>query len=298
VYVYDLSGRDPHLTRWTHSEIGPLDAASVVPAELIHYPTWDRVAGRARELSAYVYRPRGNGPFPVLISIHGGPREQFRPGWEPFFQFLVNELGVAVVAPNVRGSDGYGRSFAALDNGVLRQDAVRDIGSLLVWIGLQPAFDRQHTAIMGTAYGGYMKLASLAAYGDRLRGGIDVLGIHNFVSYLGGESAHRDESRLEFGDEREPRTRAFLDHISPVRNLGQIRQPLLIVQGVTDPQGPPSEAQQIAWRLRSRGDEVWYVAAKDDDAWSSGGARDAYLSTAAAFLKKLLGGNVTATASP
>jgi dipeptidyl aminopeptidase/acylaminoacyl peptidase len=298
VYVYDLSR--PALQRWTHSEVGPVDPASLVPAELVHFPTWDRVGLRTRILSAYVYRPRGAGPFPVLISLHGGPQDQFRPEWAPFLQFLVNELGYAVVAPNVRGSAGYGRSFAALDDGVLRQDAIRDVGSLLVWIGLQPAFDRQHIAVMGSgAYGGYLALASLAAYSDRLVGGIDVLGISDFVTYLGGQpEVAREQGRLEYGDERDPRMRAFLDRISPVRNVVQIRQPLLMVQWATDPKAPPSEAQQMAWRLRSRGDEVWYVAAKDDGAWGRTGGRDAYLSTAALFLRKLLGENSTATASP
>jgi len=126
------------------SEPGPLDLNTLTKPELVHYPTWDRIGAprRARMLSAYVYRPRTAGPCPVVIDIHGGPESQYRPGWDPFVQFLVNELGYAVVAPNVRGSSGYGKSFLALDNGVLREDAVRDIGSLLVWIGVQPQFDR------------------------------------------------------------------------------------------------------------------------------------------------------------
>lgn len=296
VYVYTLG--QPALERWTHSETGPIDAARLVSAELVHYPTWDRVGGRARTLSAYLYRPQGNGPFPVLIALHGGPQEQARPGWDPFYQFLVNELGYAVIAPNVRGSGGYGRSFAALDDGMLRQDAVRDVGSLLVWLGLQPIFDRQHIAVMGDAYGGYMALASLASYSDRLCGGIDVLGINNFVTYLGAQPENlREQGRAEFGDERDPRVRAFLERISPLHNVTQIRQPVLMVQGVSDPK-VPGEAQQMAWRLRSRGDEVWYVAAKDEGAWARSGGRDAYLGTAALFLRRLLGGNVTATANP
>jgi dipeptidyl aminopeptidase/acylaminoacyl peptidase len=206
---------------------------------------------------------------------------------------------MAVVAPNVRGSAGYGRSFAALDNGVLRQDAVRDIGSLLVWLGLQPGFDRQHIAVMGGNYGGYMALASLAAYSDRLCGGIDVEGIGDFVSYLNSEPLPvREQERLEYGDERDPRMRAFLEHISPMSNIAQIRAPLLIVQQATDPKGPPPEGQQMAWRLRSRGDEVWYIVAKDEGAWGRGSERDAYLPAAALFLRRLLGGNATATASP
>ena len=151
----------------------------------MRFPTWDRVGGHQRTLSAYVYRPRTRRALPGRgADIHGGPRAQYRPGWEPFVQFLVNELGYAVVAPNVRGSSGYGKSFLALDGGELREDAVRDIGSLLVWIGVQPGFDRDHVAVMGGSYGGYMALASLVTYGERLRGGIDVAGISNFVNFL------------------------------------------------------------------------------------------------------------------
>lgn len=287
VYVYDLEHNQ--LERWTQSEAGPMQTASFVKAELVRYPTWDRAGGRPRTISAWVYRPRTPGPAPVVISIHGGPESQYRPGWEPFFQFLVNELGYAVIAPNVRGSAGYGRSFLGLDNGVLREDAVRDIGSLLVWIGLQPAFDRTHVAVMGGSYGGYMSLATLAAYGDRLSGGIDVVGISNFVTFLTNTSGYRkDLRRVEYGDERDPKMRAFLNRISPLTNAGLIRKPLLVVQGLNDPRVPASESEQMVWRVRARGGEVWYLAAKDEGhGFKKKTNRDAYLETAAQFLERL-----------
>lgn len=299
VYVYDLD--HPVLQRWTRSETGPLDPASFAPAELVHYPTWDRVDGHRRMLSAYVYRPRGTTPCPVVISFHGGPDEQYRPGWEPFFQFLVNELGYAVIAPNLRGSSGYGKSFMALDNGTLRQDAVRDVGSLLVWIGLQPAFDGRHVAVMGSGYGGYMAFASLATYGDRLNGAIDVLGINNFVSYLNGiAEQRRGPLRLEYGDERESRMRDFLERISPVSNVGLISQPMLLIQGPSSPDAPQSDTQDLLWRLRSHGDEVWYVEGQQGVAETvpTTFTRQPYLETVALFLRKLAAGNLTATARP
>jgi dipeptidyl aminopeptidase/acylaminoacyl peptidase len=236
-----------------------------------------------------VYRPRSAGACPVVIDLHDGPEWQYRPHWDPFIQFLVNELGYAVIAPNVRGSSGYGKAFLRLDDGVLREDAVRDIGSLLFWIGLQPAFDRDHVAVMGGSYGGYMTLASLASYSDRLRGGIDVSGISNFVSYLGSAPLYRrDRRREEFGDEREPKMRSFLTRISPLSNAAQIRRPLLVVQGLNDPRVPSTESQQMVYRIRSKGGEVWYLAAKDE---GHGFRRklntDAYLQTAAMFLNKL-----------
>jgi dipeptidyl aminopeptidase/acylaminoacyl peptidase len=287
VYVYDL-GKSA-LERWTKSEIGPLDANTPASAELIRYPTWDRVNGKQRMISAYVYRPRSAGACPVVIDLHDGPDWQYRPHWDPFIQFLVNDLGYAVIAPNVRGSSGYGKSFLKLDDGVLREDAVRDVGSLLFWIGLQPAFDRDHVAVMGSSYGGYLTLASLASYGDRLRGGIDISGIANFVAFMGAPSVYRrDMRREEYGDEREPKMRSFLSRISPLSNAAQIRRPLLVVQGLNDPRVPATESQQMAYRIRSKGIEVWYLAAKDEGhGFRRKPNQDAYLLTAAMFLNKL-----------
>jgi acetyl esterase/lipase len=287
VYVYDLQKNA--LERWTHSEAGPLDARTFVGAERIRYPTWDRVDGRPRLISAYLYQPRTPGPHPVIISIHGGPEAQYRPDFDAFTQFLVNELGYVVIAPNVRGSSGYGKSFLALDNGVLREDAVKDIGSLLVWIGLQRELNRDRVVVMGGSYGGYMALASLAAYNDRLRGGIDVVGISNFVTFLSGTSAYRrDLRRAEYGDERDPKMRAFLSRISPLTNAASIRRPLFVVQGLNDPRVPRAEAEQLVARIRAGGGEVWYLAAKDEGhGFRKKPNRDFYLQTAAMFLERL-----------
>jgi len=287
VFVYDLA--KSAIERWTKSEIGPLDINTLSSAELIRYPTWDRVNGKQRMISAYVYRPRSAGACPVVIDIHGGPQWQYRPQWDPFIQFLVNDLGYAVIAPNVRGSSGYGKAFLKLDDGVLREDAVRDIGSLLFWIGLQPAFDRDHVTVMGTSYGGYMALASLAAYSDRLRGGIDVSGISNFVTFLSSPAQYRrDMPREEYGDERDSRMRGYLTRISPLNNAAQIRRPVLVVQGLNDPRVPATESQQMVYRIRSKGDEVWYLAAKDEGhGFRRKANQDAYLLTAAMFLNKL-----------
>jgi dipeptidyl aminopeptidase/acylaminoacyl peptidase len=287
VYVYD-PGKNS-VERWTRSEPGPVDANTFVTPELVHYPTWDRVGGKPRALSAFLYRPRTPGPHPVLISIHGGPEGQYRPGYEAFFQFLVNELGYAVIAPNVRGSAGYGKSFLKLDNGVLREDSVKDIGSLLVWIGVQPTLDRERIVVMGGSYGGYMTLASLVSYSDRLRGGVDVVGISNFNTFLNNTSAYRrDLRRQEYGDERDPRMRAFFSRISPFNNSTAIRRPLLVVQGLNDPRVPTSESEQMVARVRANGGEAWYLAAKDEGhGFKKKTNRDFYLETVAMFLEKL-----------
>lgn len=287
VYAFDVRSRQ--VERWTRSEPGAVNASTFTVPELVHYPTWDRVGGHQRLLSAYVYRPRGSAPCPVVIDIHGGPESQFRPDWDPFIQFLVNELGYAVVAPNVRGSSGYGKTFLALDNGELREDAVRDIGSLLVWIGVQPAFDRTRVAVMGGSYGGYMALAALTHYGERLRGGIDVVGISNFVTFLKNTAAYRrDLRRAEYGDERDPHMRDYLERISPLTNASRIKKPLLVVAGQNDPRVPLSESDQLVWRVRSGGGEVSYLVAKDEGhGFSRKVNRDAYFETAAAFLQRL-----------
>ena len=288
VYVYDLE--HDSVARWTRSEAGGIDMGSLSPPELVRFPTWDRVGGHPRMLSAWVYRPQhASAPVPVVIDIHGGPEAQYRPEWDPFLQFLVNELGYAVVAPNVRGSSGYGKSFLALDNGVLREDAVRDIGSLLVWIGVQPGFDRDKVAVMGGSYGGYMALAALVTYGERLRGGIDLSGISNFVTFLRNTSGYRrDWRRQEYGDERDPNMRMFLQRISPLSNASRIRRPLLVVAGQNDPRVPITEAEQLVWQVRANGGEVWYLVAKDEGhGFVRKANRDEYLLTAASFLQKL-----------
>jgi len=287
-WVFDLE--HGKLERWTRSELGGLDPAALVAPELTKFPTWDRVNGHPRLLSAWVYRPaHPQGAAPVIINIHGGPESQARPDWDPFVQFLVSELGYVVIEPNVRGSSGYGKSFLALDNGVLREDAVRDLGSLLVWVGVQPGFDRDRVVVMGGSYGGYMTLAALVSYGERLRGGIDVAGISDFVSFLRNTSAYRrDLRRAEYGDERDLHTRVFLERISPLNNAARIKKPLLVVAGQNDPRVPASESEQLVWRVRSAGGEVWYLTAKDEGHdFRKKANRDAYLETAANFLQKL-----------
>jgi dipeptidyl aminopeptidase/acylaminoacyl peptidase len=289
VYVYDVA--QGTLQRWTHSEVGPVDPASLAAAELIHYPTWDRAGLRRRTLSAYVYLPRGPAPCPVLIALPGGRElhSQSRPEWKPFIQFVVNDLGYAVIAPNVRGSSGYGKAFRALGGGRLRDDAVRDVGALLVWIGLQPGLDSHRVAIMGHAYGGFLALASLATYGDHLSGAIDVAGIASLVDYVGRSPAAERALRIaEFGNVQDTDMRAFLDRISPLDNVALIHRPVLVVQGLDAPGSRAADSQQLVWRLRSEGNQAWYLSATDaGNDFTRPGDRQAYLETAAQFLQML-----------
>jgi dipeptidyl aminopeptidase/acylaminoacyl peptidase len=286
-YVLDIVRNQ--LEPWTHSEAGEVDLKKFVTPRLAQFPTFDRIEGKPRLVPVYLYEPAGGGPHPVLLELHGGPEAQFRPDFSPWLAYVVNELGFTVVAPNVRGSSGYGKSYMALDNGTLREDAVKDVGALLVWLGLQSTVDAKHIVVSGGSYGGYMSLAALVNYSDRLRGGVDVAGIADFVSFLSGTAPYRqNQRRAEYGDERDAEMRAYLRRISPLTNAERITKPLLVVHGKNDPRVPVGEAEQIVNRLRLRGDEVWYLLAADEGhGYRKKQNRDAYLAVFAQFLTNM-----------
>jgi dipeptidyl aminopeptidase/acylaminoacyl peptidase len=283
-YVLDIATN--RLEPWTTSEAGAVDLKKFVAPRLTQYPTFDRTDGQSRQIPAYIYEPASPGPHAVLIVLHGGPESQFRPGFDPWLEYVVNELGIAVVAPNVRGSSGYGKTYLALDNGMLREDAVKDVGALLVWLGLQKSFDAKHVVVSGGSYGGYLTLATLVNFSDRLRGGVDVAGISDFISFLTNTAPYRqNQRRAEYGDERDPDMRAYLRRISPLTNAERISRPLLVVQGKNDPRVPASEADQIVNRVRGKGGEVWYLRATDEGhGFRKKPNRDAYLRAFAQFL--------------
>jgi len=306
-FVLDL-GRHPlsakKLTRWTYSEVGGLDTSKFSSPIPIRYPSpinekgkviakdneGDETAGQSKTLSvqAFVYLPPGEGPFPVIIHIHGGPENQYRPGFNSEFQLWIDQLGVAVIAPNIRGSLGYGASYMALDNGYDREGAVDDVGALLDWIALQPQLDKNRVGIFGASYGGYVALSSAARYGDRLRVAVDRFGISNFVTFLENTQDYRREMRrVEYGDERDPEMRAFLQNISPLNNVADIKIPLLIVQGHNDPIVPMSESEQMVEALRSQGGTVWYMNALNEG-HARKENRDLYQQVTVMFLQKFL----------
>ena len=286
-FVLDIAAN--RLEAWTLSEAGAVDLSKFVAPRLAQYPTFDRTDGQSRQIPVYVYEPASAGPHPVLIVLHGGPESQFRPGFDPWLEYVVNELGFAVVAPNVRGSSGYGKTYLALDNGVLREDAVKDVGALLVWLGLQKAYDPKRVVVSGGSYGGYLALATLVNFSDRLRGGVDLAGISDFVSFLSNTAPYRqNQRRAEYGDERDPDMRAFLRRISPLTNAERISRPLLVVQGRNDPRVPASEADQIVNRIRAKGGEVWYLQAADEGhGFRKKPNREAYFRTFAQFLARV-----------
>lgn len=264
VYVHDLRTRV--LTRWTQSEIGGLDPASFVAPRLVRFPTFDSASSGPKEITAWVYEPRTPGPHPVIVSMHGGPEAQSRPTFSSTVQYWVNELGVAVVLPNVRGSSGYGKTFVSLDNGAKREDSVRDIGALLDWMGKQPqSFDRNRTLAYGGSYGGYMVYATMQMFPDRWAAGIDIVGISDFVTFLENTSGYRrDLRRVEYGDERIPEMRAHLQKISPLANAAKITKPMFIIHGANDPRVPVSEAEQMLAAFKRNNVATWLMIAKDE----------------------------------
>jgi len=258
--AFSIDFETRRLTRWTRSETGGLDLVRLAEPELIRYPTFD-----GRSIPAFVYRPPGPGPHPVVVSIHGGPESQSRPTFQSTAQYYVNELGAAVIYPNVRGSAGYGKTWLTLDNGRLREDAVRDIGALLDWIATRRELDADRVAVSGGSYGGYMVLACAVHYGERLKAAVERVGISNFVTFLENTQPYRrDLRRVEYGDERDPEMREFLQSISPLNRVAEITTPLLISQGLNDPRVPASESEQIVDALKKQGVPVWYVLAKNE----------------------------------
>ncbi len=261
--AYSLTVAEGELTRWTFSEVGGLNPASFLAPSRIQFKSFDD-----RMIPAYYFRPRvasSSKKVPVFISIHGGPESQYQPFFSPIIQYHLNELGMAVICPNVRGSSGYGKTYLALDNAEKREDSVKDIGALLDWIAQQPELDSSRVVVSGGSYGGYMVLASLTHFGERIKAGIDIVGIANFVTFLERTAPYRvDLRRAEYGDERDPRMRATFDRISPLNNADKIRSALMVVHGRNDPRVPFFEAEQIAAKVRASGKPVWTLFANNE----------------------------------
>ncbi len=295
--VFSLTLAGGEVRRWTFSEAGGLDPARFLAPQLVGFPTFDQAAdGKPRRIPAWYYRPQtasADKKAPVLISIHGGPEGQSTAVFSSLAQFYTNEMGVAVIQPNVRGSSGYGKTWLGLDNGFRREDSVRDIGALLDWIATQPELDASRVAVMGGSYGGYMSQACMVHYHDRLRCGVSVVGISNFLTFLQNtQDYRRDLRRVEYGDERDPAMREFLQKISPLTRITEVDKPMLVVQGKNDPRVPYTEAEQVVAALRAKGANPWYVLGLDEGhGFSKKANSDAYTNILALFLQKyLLGG--------
>ncbi len=260
VYSIDLAAQK--LERWTFSETGGLNVENFSQPDLV---TWKSFDGKM--ISGFLYRPapKFSGKHPVIINIHGGPEGQFRPGFLGRTNYYLNELGAAVIFPNVRGSSGYGKSFLKLDNGFKREDSYHDIGALIAWIKQQPDLDGDRIMVTGGSYGGFMTFAVATTYDDKIRCSLPVVGITNLVTFLEHTEAYRrDLRRVEYGDERDPKMRAFLEKIAPLNKARNVSKPMFVVQGKNDPRVPYTEAEQMVTTLKQQHTPVWFLLASDE----------------------------------
>ena len=260
--AYSFDAQTLKLERWTTSETGGLNPATFATPELIHWKTFD-----GKMLSGFLYRPSAKftGKRPVIINIHGGPEGQSRPGFSAQTNYYVNELGVAVVFPNVRGSTGYGKTFLKLDNGFHRDDSYKDIGTLIDWIKQNPDLDGNSIMVTGGSYGGNMTWAVATMYEDEICCQLPIVGPTNLVTLLEHtEPYRRDLRRVEYGDERDPKMREYLESIAPINHTDKITKPTFVVAGQNDPRVPVSESQLMVEKLRGRGVPLWFLVAKDE----------------------------------
>ncbi|HEX7959418.1 MAG TPA: prolyl oligopeptidase family serine peptidase [Terriglobales bacterium] len=260
--AYSIDTTTGQLSRWTTSETGGLNAEGFATPQLIRWKSFD-----GREITGFMYKPgaKFSGKRPVMIVIHGGPEGQSRPGFLGRENYFLNELGITLIYPNVRGSTGYGKSFLDLDNGMLRENTYKDIGALLDWIKSQPELDGQRIMVTGGSYGGHMTYAVATNYNDQICCSLPVVGITNLVSLLEHtESYRRDLRRVEYGDERDPKMREYLTRTAPLTNADKITKPLFAVVGKNDPRVPYSESVQILEKLRKNGTPTWFLVANDE----------------------------------
>ena len=285
--AYSYTPATAKLERWTESETGGLNAATFSEPELVRWKAFDGAG-----ISGFLYKPPASfsGKRPVIIDVHGGPEGQSRPGFQGRSNYWLNELGVARLLPNVRGSTGFGKTFLKMDNGILREDPVKDIGALLDWIRTRPDLDPDRVMITGGSYGGFMTLASATRFDDRLRCSLSVVGVSNYVTFLERTEAYRrDLRRAEYGDERDPKIREFLERIAPVNNVQKITKPLFVVQGKNDPRVPWTESEQMVAALKKDGRPVWYLLAKDEGhGFAKRKNQDFQLYASVAFVKQYL----------
>jgi len=260
--AYSIDTKTSKLDRWTYSETAGLNTSALLEPEIVRWKSFD-----GRVISGFLYRPpaRFSDKRPVIVNIHGGPEAQFRPRFLGRNNYFLNELGVAILFPNIRGSSGYGKTFLTLDNGFKREASYKDIGALLDWIKTRPDLDGDRIMVTGGSYGGHMTLAVATYYPDKIRCALDVVGMSNLVTFLEHtESYRRDLRRVEYGDERDPRMREFMERTAPLNNVQKITHPLFIVAGKNDPRVPESEGEQMVAALKQKGVPVWWLMAKDE----------------------------------
>lgn len=259
--VFSIDASLGTLTRWTTSEVSGFNPDSIPPPELVEWKSFDGLA-----ISGILYRPPAKfaGPRPVMINIHGGPIDRSLPRFMGRSNYFLNELGIAIILPNVRGSSGFGRRFEQADNGLAREGAIKDIGALLDWITERPDLDKDRVMLTGASYGGYLSLQAGIVYADRIRCVYEAAGMTNLVAFLEETEASRQaERRPEYGDERDPQMRAFLTSISPISRASELKTPVAVIHPSKDTRIPVGQAADFAKAVRTNGVPVWYIEYTD-----------------------------------
>ncbi len=273
IWLYDLKSKN--LTQVTQSDRAGIDPKSFIAPTLIKFKTFD-----GREIPAWYYKPAGqiganigsmatrsamleaNAKVPVIVSVHGGPEGQSRPGFNALFQYYLSR-GYAVLDPNVRGSTGYGKTYTHLDDVEKREDSVKDLAAAHEWLVKSGGADANRIAVMGGSYGGYMTMAAVTLYPDLWAAAVNTVGIVNWETFLQNTSGYRRRAReVEYG--RLDRDVEFLRRISPIRKIDRIKAPLFVIHGKNDPRVPYTEAEQVVAALRGRESIVEYKLYDDE----------------------------------
>jgi len=255
IWTFDIGGATQEVVRSEPTQRLP---DSLRQPETIRYPTFDSL-----QIPAFWFRPKATtGKIPVVVYVHGGPESQLKAEFSPFTQYLV-ERGYAVLAPNVRGSTGYGKRYHHLDDREKRPDAVADLASAVEWLRTEPEVDAAKIAVMGRSYGGFMVLAAVTSYPDLWAAGVDIVGIADFQSFFERTGPWRRRLRAdEYGDP--DRDADLLRSISPLHKAEEITAPMIVLHGRNDPRVPVQEAEQIVSRLRALGRDVELVIYDDE----------------------------------
>jgi dipeptidyl aminopeptidase/acylaminoacyl peptidase len=259
--VFSIRISDLEVKRWTKGYT-KANASQFKDPELVKWRTFD-----GRMISGFVYRPpdRFTGRRPVIVDIHGGPYSQFRPRYLGDENYLINELGIVTIHPNIRGSLGFGKSFLKLDDGYLRDDANKDVGALLDWIAKQPDLDANKVMVEGGSHGGYVALSVACEYPTRIAAVFSYVGVTNLATFLArGATVGSNGWRQEYGDERDPRMRDFQEKIAPANNANKIRAPLFLAIGANDPYTSAEECRSMVRAVRNNGIPAWFLMATNE----------------------------------
>jgi len=260
--IYSVAAATGAVERWAQSYSNGMDLDQFPTPELVRWKSFD-----GRTISGFMYRPSRQypGKRPVIIDLHGGPSEQVRPGYLYADNYLVNALGVVKIYPNYRGSRGYGKTFVKLDNGLRREDAIKDISALLDWIRSRPDLDPERIVVQGASYGGFMALSVATRHNDRIRASIIEYGISEWISFINNPDVNaRDLWRAEYGDERNPQVRDYLIRLSPLYSINQNQKPMFLIHGSKDPRVPVQQAEAILSAMKQTQIPIWHLFGKNE----------------------------------